>query len=105
MAISLEYTDLNGDGRLTSSGLRHGELYGSSNPSVRDAWNANYIGSFAPDSHTGFATADIDDDGDIDLIVGSYSRGDRTGDDGSVSVDGASAGSAGLKTGRGQCLW
>ena len=47
----------------------------------------HYIGSFAPDSHTGYATVDIDGDGDIDVIAGSYSRGDRTGD-GSVSVDG-----------------
>ena len=57
---------------------------------IRDsAWNAHYIGSFAPDSHTGYALADIDEDGDIDLIAGSYSRGDRTGDDSSVGVNGA----------------
>ncbi len=45
-----------------------------------DTWNAFPIGGFAPDSVTGLETADIDGDGDIDIIAGSYSRGLRTGD-------------------------
>jgi len=45
-----------------------------------DAWNAFPIGSFAPDSITGLELADIDGDGDTDVMVGSYSRGPRTGD-------------------------
>ena len=88
--FNLEYTDLNGDGRLDIIGTAPRGIVWIEQPERKgDAWNANYIGSFAPDSHTGYASADIDDDGDIDLIAGSYSRGDRTGDDGSVSVDAA----------------
>ena len=88
--FNLEYTDLNGDGRLDIIGTAPRGMVWIEQPERKgDAWNAHYIGSFAPDSHTGYALADIDEDGDIDLIAGSYSRGDRTGDDSSVGVNGA----------------
>tara|TARA_B100001057_G_scaffold247107_3_gene247507 strand:- start:237 stop:1688 length:1452 start_codon:yes stop_codon:yes gene_type:complete len=88
--FNLEYADLSGDGRLDIIGTAPRGLVWIEQPTRKgDAWNANYIGTFAPDSHTGYAVADIDGDGDIDLMAGSYSRGDRTGDDHSVGVDGA----------------
>ena len=44
------------------------------------------MGTFNPDSITGLEIGDIDSDGDTDVMVGSYSRGDRE-DDGSVTVN------------------
>jgi hypothetical protein len=44
------------------------------------------MGTFDPDSVTGLELGDIDGDGDVDVMVGSYSRGDRE-DDGSVTVN------------------
>ena len=55
---------------------------------IDDAWNAHTIGTFAPDSTTGMEMADINGDGDLDVIAGSYSRGPREGD-GDVGVDDA----------------
>lgn len=84
--FNLEYTDLDGDGRLDIIGGAGNRLIWLQQP-VRhgDAWNAFAIGTFAPDSVTGMEIGDIDGDGDMDVIAGSYSRGPRTGD-GDVDV-------------------
>lgn len=79
--FNLEYVDLNGDGRLDIVGASGNGLSWIEQPQrIDDAWNAYFIGTFSPDSMTGMETADIDGDGDIDLMAGSYSRGSRTGD-------------------------
>lgn len=85
--FNLEYTDLNQDGRLdiitaTAEGLSWLEQPAS----IDHAWNAHFIGDFSPDSITGLEIADIDGDGDMDVMVGSYSRGSRQGD-GEVTVN------------------
>ncbi|MCB1670658.1 MAG: VCBS repeat-containing protein [Gammaproteobacteria bacterium] len=87
--FNLEYADLNGDGRMDIIGRSRGDLGWIEQPErIDDAWNAHYIGSFRPDTVTGLEIADIDGDGDIDVMVGSYSAGDRENDS-SISVDGA----------------
>ncbi|MDT8428298.1 MAG: DUF3047 domain-containing protein [Pseudomonadales bacterium] len=85
--FNLEYTDLNGDGRLDIIGATTAGLSWLEQPaSIDHAWNAHSIGSLAPDSVTGLEIADIDGDGDMDVMVGSYSRGSRQGD-GEVTVN------------------
>ncbi len=79
--FNLEYVDLSGDGRLDIVGAGNGGLVWIEQPArIDDAWNAYSIGRFSPDSMTGMEIADIDGDGDSDIIAGSYSRGLRTGD-------------------------
>lgn len=79
--FNLEYADLSGDGRLDIVGAAARGISWIEQPARKgDAWNAYRIGSFSPDSVTGMELADIDGDGDTDVMVGSYSRGLRTGD-------------------------
>lgn len=89
--FNLEYVDLNGDGRLDIIGAGNGRvgngLVWIEQPARRgDAWNAHFIGSFAPDSFTGLEVADIDGDGDMDVFAGSYSRGEREADDANAQL-------------------
>lgn len=90
--FNLEYADLSDDGRLDIIGASSQPtgLVWIEQPAVKgDAWNSYVIGHFRPDSMTGMAVADIDNDGDMDVIAGSYSSGDRLEDDASVNIEGA----------------
>lgn len=89
--FNLEYADLNADGRLDIIGAGVGPvgngLVWIEQPARKgDAWNARYIGTFAPDSITGLETADINGDGHIDVFAGSYSRGEREADDANAAL-------------------
>ncbi|MEX2130162.1 MAG: VCBS repeat-containing protein [Pseudohongiellaceae bacterium] len=87
--FNLEYADLNGDRRLDiiAATPPRGLSWLAQPARIDDAWNAHYIGTFMPDSITGMEIADIDGDGDIDIMVGSYSRGERMEDDVDASVN------------------
>lgn len=80
--FNLEYADLNGDGRLDIVGRANsGYLVRILQPAnIDDTWNAYPMGTLNPDSTTGLEIADIDGDGDMDIMAGSYSRGPRGGD-------------------------
>jgi len=75
---------LNGDGRLdivANEFFQH--LVWLEQPASYDEpWQLHPIGTFAPDQLVGLVAADIDEDGDIDIMAGGYSRGprDRDGD-------------------------
>lgn len=85
--FNLVYADLNGDDRLDIIGAAGNKMAWIEQPAnFDDAWNSHPIGSFLPDSITGIEVADIDGDGDQDVISGSYSRGPRTGD-GDVDIN------------------
>lgn len=89
--FNLEYADLNGDGRLDIIGAGVGAvgngLVWIAQPARKgDAWNAHFIGTFAPDSITGLEVADINGDGYIDVFAGSYSRGERESDDANAAL-------------------
>lgn len=90
--FNLVYADLSGDGRLDIIGASSqptGLVWIEQPAVLGDAWNSFEIGNFRPDSMTGMEVADIDNDGDMDVIAGSYSRGDRLEDDANVDIGGA----------------
>ena len=89
--FNLVYADLSGDGRLDILGAGVGPvgngLVWIEQPARKgDAWNARFIGTFAPDSITGLEAADIDGDGHTDVFAGSYSRGEREADDANAQL-------------------
>ncbi|MFK7865423.1 MAG: FG-GAP repeat domain-containing protein [Pseudohongiellaceae bacterium] len=85
--FNLAYADLNGDNRLDIIGAAEGKLAWIEQPeNIDHTWISHPIGSFLPDSITGIEVADINNDSQLDVIAGSYSRGPRTGD-GDVDVN------------------
>ncbi len=89
--FNLEYDDLNGDGRLDIIGASDeytGVVWIEQPENFNDEWLVHHIGDFGPDWMIGFGIADIDNDGDTDVISGSYSRGSRMGDEDVDRLDG-----------------
>ena len=85
-----KFTDLSGDGRLDIVVSTLGGLgWLEQPPSLDGIWSMHRIGTFRPDSMTGRAVTDVDDDGDLDILAGSYSRGPRDGDGAEVTADDA----------------
>jgi hypothetical protein len=85
-AFNMDYADINGDGRLDIVTMDTPPLLGRrllwlEQPARADqAWRYRLIGAYAPDSVVGIALADIDGDGDMDVMTGGYSLGSRTED-------------------------
>jgi len=77
--FNMDYSDLNGDGRLDIVTFDTANLLGITaawieQPSnSNDPWIFHRIGEYAPDQLVGITVADIDGDGDDDLMTGGYS--------------------------------
>lgn len=85
--FNLAFADFDADGRLDIISAANVGLVWLRQPAdLTSAWDAHVIGTFNPDTITGFGLADIDGDGDIDVMAGSYSSGPRDAD-GNVGRD------------------
>ncbi len=88
--FNFAYADLNGDGRLDIISRGGQNIAWIEQPvNIDHTWNSRPIGTFLPDSITGIEVGDIDGDGLMDVIAGSYSEGSRLGDDETLSVNDA----------------
>ncbi len=78
----MAFVDLSGDGRLDLATVEFGGvLVWLEQPAdFDDAWRLRPIGRLAPDNMVGFTFADIDGDGDLDVMSGAYSRSGRATD-------------------------
>jgi hypothetical protein len=91
--FNVDFVDLNGDGRLdivtfdTPPLLGQRLLWLEQPAEPGSAWRYHLIDSYAPDSVVGVVVADIDDDGDADIMTGGYSLSSRTSDE--ATPDGA----------------
>ena len=87
--FNMVYSDINGDGLLDIIGPTSKGLGWIAQPQRKgDAWNFHLIGTISPDLAVGLEIADINSDGHIDILVGSYSLGER-GDDKNINKHGA----------------
>ena len=85
--FNVDFADLNRDGRLDivlAEDFRY--LVWLEQPARPDQpWRLHAIGNAVPDQLVGLVAADIDGDGDADVMTGGYSRGPRDAD-GEVTV-------------------
>ncbi len=75
----MDFADLNGDSRLDIVTFNTRSLLGidagwlEQPEQTGDSWVFHRIGEYAPDQLVGIVTADIDGDGDTDVMTGGYS--------------------------------
>ena len=85
--FNMDFVDLSDDGRLDIVLVEARNLVWLEQPADPSAaWKLHPIGSTSPDQLVGFVVADINDDGNPDVMIGGYSRGPRD-EDGDVTAD------------------
>lgn len=84
----MEFADLNADQRtdIIATAWPGYALLLLAPESPDQPWQTSVIGGLQPDQLISLRLADIDDDGDLDLFTGSYSRGARDQDDPEASA-------------------
>lgn len=81
-AFHVEFHDFNSDGRIDMLAATIRGLAWFEQPAeLTEPWIAHHVGDFGPDRIAGMAIADIDGDGDVDIIAGGYSDGPRDWDE------------------------
>ena len=87
--FNMAYADLNGDDRLdiVSTAWPNHLLWLAAPLSPEEPWRTHLLGTLTPDQLVSVSLADIDGDGDLDALAGSYSRGLRDQDDPSINVN------------------
>ena len=77
--FNMGFADLDGDGRLDLVAMEYSRhlVWLRQPPAPDQPWRLAPIGTQLPDNLVGFELADIDGDGDLDVMGGSYSRGPR----------------------------
>jgi FG-GAP-like repeat len=86
-AFNMDYADFNRDGRLDIVTLDTPPLIGKhlvwlEQPVAPSGpWRTHVVDSYAPDSVVGITVADIDGDGDPDVMTGGYSLSSRLNDE------------------------
>jgi hypothetical protein len=84
--FNMDFADLNGDGRLDIVTFEFAQIVGRAvvwleqPPTPDGIWKLHSIGAYAPDEVVGIAIADIDNDGQADVMTGGYSAGSRDSD-------------------------
>jgi len=92
--FNMDFADLSGDGRLDIVTFDTRRLLGltlvwlEQPASPNEPWLFHRIGEYAPDNIVGILVADINGDGQPDVMTGGYSLGSRT-EDGQASMDAA----------------
>src|SRR5690606_15703555 len=83
----MEFVDLSGDGRLDIVTFNPARIVGpelvwlEQPADITGPWREHLIDSYAPDSFVGLRVADIDGDGDPDIMTGGCSLSSRTSDE------------------------
>ncbi|MEX2301563.1 MAG: VCBS repeat-containing protein [Bryobacterales bacterium] len=88
--FNLGFHDFNNDGRLDVALASSNWLVWIEQPDdFAEPWTQHPIGTLLPDELVGFAIADINGDGKMDVMTGAYSRGPRDEDGAELTVNDA----------------
>jgi hypothetical protein len=88
--FNLGFHDFNSDGRLDVALASSNWLVWIEQPAdFAEPWKLHPIGTLLPDELVGFAIAEINGDGKMDVMTGAYSRGPREEDGAELTVNDA----------------
>ncbi len=92
--FNFAFADMNADGRTDIITATHDDIVFTDGlawleqpADLSQPWTTHIIGTFGPDWMIGIELADIDSDGDLDVISGGYSAGARDRDDEALPLD------------------